>query len=77
MQKLNKKKMENLLQRLKKEYRDKLEIERLKFPLIVDDIKEDLKNNISINEAKYGTFISLKNSVRSNENSFFNYFNNY
>ena len=69
--------MENLLQRLKKEYRDKLEIERLKFPLIVDDIKEDLKNNISINEAKYGTFISLKNSVRSNENSFFNYFNNY
>ena len=68
--------MENVLQRLKKEYSDLLDQADDEFPVTVRDIKEDLKNNISINEVKYGTFLCLRQTIGINKDSFFDYFNN-
>jgi len=51
--------MKNLLQRLKPEYLELLEVDGIKYPYLVQGIKRDLRQNISFTNLSVGSALQL------------------
>jgi len=51
--------MKNLLERLKPEYLELLEVDAIKYPYLVQGIKRDLRQNISFTNLSVGSALQL------------------